>query len=44
MVRGFSYERTRHYAARRIDNWLRITVNTPEEMAGFLSETERILR
>ncbi|MBQ3283484.1 MAG: histidinol-phosphate transaminase [Atopobiaceae bacterium] len=34
---------TRYYDAPRIDNWLRITVGTPEEMDVFLDETERIL-
>lgn len=35
---------TRYYNAPRIDNWLRVTVGTPEEMAIFLTETDRILQ
>ncbi|MDI9590652.1 MAG: histidinol-phosphate transaminase [Acidobacteriota bacterium] len=35
---------TRHYDAPRIDGWLRVTVGTPQEMALFLAETERILQ
>jgi len=34
---------TRYYKAPRIDNWLRVTVGTPEEMAVFMRETRRIL-
>ncbi len=34
---------TRHYAAPRIDDWLRVTVGTAEEMEAFLAETRRIL-
>lgn len=34
---------TRYYNAPRIDNWLRVTVGTPEEMDVFLRETRRIL-
>jgi histidinol-phosphate aminotransferase len=34
---------TRYYRAPRIDNWLRVTVGMPEEMAVFLRETRRIL-
>ena len=35
---------TRHYPAPRIDNWLRITIGTPDEMTVFLRETKRILQ
>jgi len=34
---------TRYYAAPRIDDWLRVTVGTDEEMDVFLRETRRIL-
>lgn len=34
---------TRHYSAPRIDDWLRVTVGTPNEMGTFLYETRRIL-
>jgi histidinol-phosphate aminotransferase len=34
---------TRYYRVPRIDNWLRVTVGTPEEMAVFMRETRRVL-
>lgn len=34
----------RHFSAPRIDNWLRITVGTPEQMARFFTELDDILR
>lgn len=34
----------RHFSARRIDNYLRISIGTEEEMRRFVEETEQIVR
>lgn len=34
----------RHFSSERIDNYLRISIGTDEEMKTFIEETERIIR